>query len=184
MADQTENESYHLVLKGPGITIDKVVDVRIAGAIAQMTFAGVGALPAATDQRAGQKLTVPSTPGQRLSLREFLQTTVAGRGIHIKILAVGRYLRDHEQQDDFGRDEVRARFRSAGEPQPANFARDFQKAVRAGWIAEDHQNTGRFYVTRTGDEEIDRRQDQGASSAPSLPRRRSRRSTASEDPDQ
>jgi len=86
-------------------------------------------------------------------------------GIHAKILTVGRYVRDFEGRGDFTRDEIRERFRSAGEPQPANFPRDFQKAVRAGWIAEDPKKRGRFYVTRTGDELIDRGFRLAASSA-------------------
>jgi hypothetical protein len=156
MAEESTKEKYHLSLKGPGITINKVVDSRTAGAIAQMTFGGreIDAAPVG-------KVGAPTRTMQQTSIREYLQTTSVARGIHTKILAVGRYLRDVEGQNDFTREEVRNRFRSAGEPQPANFPRDFQKALRAGWIAEDHQNRGRYYVTRTGDQEIDRRQEHG-----------------------
>ena len=178
MSDEhTTKEEYHLRLKGPGITIDKVIDPQTAGAIAQMTFSGVS-----TDVTHGQGAKVPqwtlASSMQRISLREYLLTNVPDRGIHAKILAVGRYLRDLENKGDFNREDVRSRFRSAGEPQPANFHRDFQKAVRAGWIAEDHRNRGRYYVTRTGDEAIDRRQRLVPAATFTRAARKNRRSAA------
>lgn len=172
--DNAAEDKYHLSLKGPGITINKVVDSRTAGLIAQMTFGGVAADTGRVDERIAIRPVNPTPMGQQISLREYLQTAAVDRGIHTKILAVGRYMRDVEQQSDFDRDDIRGRFRSAGEPQPANFARDFQKAVRAGWIAEDHQNRGRYYVTRTGDDEIDRRQAQPERSVRARRRRRPR----------
>jgi hypothetical protein len=183
--------AYHLVLEGEGVTIDKMVDGHVAGAIARLAFSGVAVEAVeAPDPRPSAPLTsdqstarsgIPVASGQRLSLREYLQHADVDRGIHGKILAVGSYLRDHEEQGDFTREDVRARFRSAGEPQPANFHRDFQKAVRAGWIAEDHQNAGRFYVTRTGDDEINRRQGSQATVARNpRPRRRVRRQSAND----
>src|SRR5438445_805629 len=104
-----------------------------------MAVSGVVA-PAGAPQAAARPAASRSSPslsGQPLSLREFLQQADVSAGIHAKILAVGRYLRDFEGQADFTRDDIRTRFRTAGEGQPANFPRDFQKAVRAGWIAED-----------------------------------------------
>jgi hypothetical protein len=147
--------AYELSLTGPGITITKSVDAERAGAIAQIAMGGAvrqidRLATGPTVLRAG-----PVDPGRPLSLREFLQRMDLSIGIHAKILAVGRYMRDFENLPDFTRDDVRSRFRGAGEPQPGNFPRDFQKAVRAGWIAEDPKSAGRFYVTRTGDELTD-----------------------------
>jgi hypothetical protein len=172
---------FHLKLTGEGLTIDKQIDAGLAAAIAQMTLGGVapGASAPGVSRQPTATPVMQDGQGQRVSLREYLQSIGAGRGIHIKILAVGRYLRDFERQDDFSREEVRVRFRSAGEPQPANFARDFQKAVRAGWIAEDHQNAGRFYVTRTGDEEINGRLNRNGPT--SIPRSRTRRTRRARD---
>jgi hypothetical protein len=146
-------ETYHLSLKGPGITINKNVDARIAAAIAHMTLGGL----ADEESRNPSEPKIALNSERPLSLREFLQRVASSGGIHVKIAAVGRFMRDYEKLDDFGREDIRSRFRSAGEPQPANFPRDFQKAIRAGWIAEDPQNKGRFYVTRTGDGAIEER---------------------------
>jgi hypothetical protein len=157
MNDLTEN-LYEFSLKGPGITISKNLDAGRAGAIAQIAVGGAIAYVAAPQTSSGLAATRggPPATGQPLSLREFLQRVNVSLGIHAKVLAVGRYLRDFEGQSDFTRDDIRTRFRAAGEPQPGNFPRDFQKAIRAGWIAEDPKSPARFYVTRTGDELIDK----------------------------
>lgn len=173
--EHVSEEKYHLTLKGPGISINKVIDARTAGAIAQMTFGGVSVDIAHVDRRTVFNPTTAAPSGAPLSLREYLQSATPDRGIHTKILAVARYIRDVEKQNDFTREDVRNRFRSAGERQPANFHRDFQKAVRAGWIAQDHQSRGQYYVTRTGDDEIDRRQGQEPASTSKRRRPRNRR---------
>jgi hypothetical protein len=115
---------------------------------------------------------------QRLSIREFIEE-VGGRSFHAKVAAIGQYMRDHEGQQDFTREDVKVRFRSAGEIMPGNFPRDFQKALQAGWIAEDPQSRGRYYVTRRGDEAIDQKFE-GASSA--TPRQRRRRRSSNSEP--
>lgn len=152
--DAAAGTKYRLVLKGPGITIEKDIDQNIAAAIAQLSVSGVSVGSAGGTARRAP-LSASSGSEQPLSLREFLQQAAAS-SIHSKIVVVGRFMRDHEGLNDFSREDIRGRFRSAGEPQPANFHRDFQKAVSAGWIAEDPHNKGRFYVTRTGDEAIER----------------------------
>lgn len=145
---------YELSLKGPGITINKGVDARTAAAIAQMAVGGAGQAPRVQSPGLAPSREVSANAGQLLSLREFLQQVNLSIGNHAKITAVGRYMRDFEAQADFSRDDIRGRFRAAGEPQPANFPRDFQKAIRAGWIAEDPKSPSHFYITRTGDELI------------------------------
>ncbi len=67
-----------------------------------------------------------------------------------KILAIGDYMLECEGAEDFGRVEVKSRFRTAGEAMPKNFTRDFGWALKNGWIAEDPNKPDRFYVTRTG----------------------------------
>jgi hypothetical protein len=74
-----------------------------------------------------------------------------------KITAIGEYLSEHEGQGEFTRDDIKSRFKLAGEAAPANFGRDFAWAVSNGWIAEDHKNPGSFYVTKKGRDSIDAR---------------------------
>lgn len=166
------DEKYEVKVKGPGIAADRNVTLPKALAVLQIIFGQEYSPPSALAPGGGlSSLAIQKAPtlgtgkGQRLSVREYL-AEVAGKSIHAKIATVGRYIRDFEGLNDFSRDDIKARFRSAGELMPGNYPRDFQKAIQAGWIGEDPQNRGRFYVTRTGDEAIDRKFDGGAVAAP------------------
>jgi hypothetical protein len=171
------NAICKITVSGPGIQAEKEVSLQLAMSVMQVMFGGslkdvLGPSGAGNEQvRPTYDASQPERM-QRLSIREFIED-VGGRSFHTKIAAIGRYMRDHEGQQDFSRDDVKVRFRSAGEIMPGNFPRDFQKALQAGWIAEDPQSRGRFYVTRRGDEAIDQRFE-GAGSAIVRPRRRRR----------
>ena len=97
MSEENQGE-YRLTLTGPGITIDKIVDPRTAGAIAQMTLSGVELDHSHVSVGDRLRPVIAGSSGQRISLREYLQTAAPDRGIHTKILAVGGYLRDMEGQ--------------------------------------------------------------------------------------
>jgi hypothetical protein len=84
-----------------------------------------------------------------MSLREFLTDADAKR-MPDKIVTIGEYLMSQAGQEDFSGDDVRDRFRAAGEVAPANFSRDFKWTISNGWVAEDPKNPGRYYVTQTG----------------------------------
>jgi hypothetical protein len=178
MASDDAANPYEVNVKGPGIAADKNVDLPRALAVLQIIFGEgspppVSAVGVAARQTGNQATAFVAQGLQPVSIREFL-ADVAGKTIHAKIAAVGRYMRDHEGLSDFSRDDVKSRFRAAGELMPGNFPRDFQKAVQSGWIGEDPHNSGRFYVTRTGDETIDRKFDGAPVSVPRARRRRRR----------
>jgi len=88
-----------------------------------------------------------------MAIREFLNTSSAKRNPD-KITAIAIYLRDHLDRETFSRDDVKGLFRKAGEPVPGNYARDFAVAVSSGWIAEDHNTSGEYYVTNSGEEAL------------------------------
>lgn len=146
---------FRLMLNGPGISLDKEVDQQIALAVLQMALGGVS-----SPNLSGNPATVamPERSGPRLSLREFLDSTGAKSNPE-KIAIFAMYLRDHAGQELVTKDEVRTCFRSAGEPLPGNYSRDFQLAVQSGWIAEDHGKPGQYYVTRKGDDAVRRKTD-------------------------
>jgi hypothetical protein len=161
MNDDATN-ACKLTLTGPGMQIDKSIDLQTALMVMQVIFGGSAAplqkTGSAADAAADNEAREFSQRyrAQKLSIREYLED-VSGKTIHAKITAIGRYMRDQENAPDFSREDIKIRFRSAGEVMPGNFPRDFQRSLQAGWIAEDPQVRGRFYVTRRGDEAIDQK---------------------------
>jgi hypothetical protein len=73
----------------------------------------------------------PAGGGRRMSLREFLDESQASRNPD-KITVIGEYLYQHEGKSEFSRDDIKGRFKHAGEGAPANFPRDFSWAVKNG----------------------------------------------------
>lgn len=66
-----------------------------------------------------------------------------------RIVLFAYYRREVEGLETFARQELKAYFAKARISPPANFDRDFAKAVDAGWIHEDGENT---YLTNSGDQ--------------------------------
>lgn len=148
MAETVKSSSYNLTLKGEGISVSRDVDQSIARAIMELVLGGGAPVNSAVPTHRA-----PATQAHaqitRLSLREFLDQAAPNRNPD-KIVAIGEYIIQHDQQSDFTKDDVKARFRNAGESPPANFPRDFTWAISNGWIAEDAHNAGRYYVTQKG----------------------------------
>jgi hypothetical protein len=152
--DDVEKAEFDLRLVGDGISIEKKIDRRTARAVLTALM-GDGEDPppsatrASTSREGGR-----SRPSK--SLREFLNEVQATTKPD-QIVAIGHFVIEQEGQESFTKDEVKARFAVAKEPMPANFPRDFSAAIRAGMIDEVHGDRGRFYVTRTGQDQIEGR---------------------------
>jgi hypothetical protein len=150
-AMSAENKpDYRITLNGEGIDVTQQVDQATARLLLNILLEGHIARPSdpIEDISAAMK--------PRHSLREFLDDVEANRNPE-KIVAIGEHLAISEGQADFSRDDIRGKFRAAGEAAPRNFSRDFSWSISNGWIAEDSQNKGRFYVTKTGKEAIQAR---------------------------
>ena len=154
MESELTEELYELTLAGEGLNLNRKVPVAVARAIMNIVMGGQFDARPVRDLR--PELPPSRVDGgatgrssERQSLREYLDEHEAARNPD-KITAIGNYLVEFEGCADFSRDEVKSRFRSAGEPPPGNYPRDFTWAMRAGWIAEDTNAPGRFYVTQKG----------------------------------
>lgn len=146
MAETEKPQSYTLTLKGDGVSISREIDEITATAVIQaMMGSGIGA---ASPFNRDRQASVPPS-GLRKSLREALDEAEAKR-MPDKIVTIGEFLISQAGQEDFSKEDVRARFRAAGEAAPGNFGRDFAWTVSNGWVAEDPNNPGRYYVTQTG----------------------------------
>lgn len=152
-------EIFTLSLSGQGIQLNREVDRTAALEILAIAMAPAGSIAQAPASRsAGPEVAGPSfrasTTGEdRISVREYLNSVEAKRNPD-KILAIGRFLQEHRHQETFTSDQVKSQFRSASEPLPGNYARDFRWTVSNGWIAEDHEATGEYYVTSSGKEAL------------------------------
>lgn len=142
---------FKVTIEGDGLAIVREIDANALRRVLHVVLGGNDALDATLNGRAGPQ-TEPSVP--QTSLREFLTASGAKRHPD-KMVAIGHYMELHEGRSGFSKDDIKARFRSAGEAPPGNFPRDFAIALKSGWIAEDAKNPGQLYVTRSGQSAIE-----------------------------
>lgn len=144
---------YELSLKGGGITVEREIDEESALQILA-TVMGRGqasAAPRTTDKHSAP--TAARGSGRGRSLREYLDEVEPKRNVD-KILAIASYLKVERDTETFDSNEVKKQFRSASEPVPGNYSRDFSWAVAAGWIAPAQDVPGDYYVTKKGDQAV------------------------------
>lgn len=148
--DGADAEQLYIVsIKGDGIAVEKSVPAQIAREVMNVVMGGAPPGNAAASTKRAEGLNGPSLGVRRTSLREFLEESQAQRNPD-KITVIAEYLFQFEEAEVFTREDIRGRFRLAGEAPPANFPRDFMWAIKNGWIAEDSKSPGSFYVTHKG----------------------------------
>jgi len=178
-SDGGEAVAYHLSLSGTGISVDRDVPEEVALAVVSLVMGGSGVLPgragtSALAARVGSQL----NPVSGDTVGEFVQASDAST-IPEKIAAIGVFLADYRDKSVFSRGDVKAQFRAAFEPNPSNFPRDFQKAVRSRWIAASDGSKDAFFVTNTGRNAVVARFEGSSRQVASRPiRRRPRKSPA------
>lgn len=182
--DDGEQELYLVSVKGAGITVEKSVSPDVARQVVNVIMGGIATVMGAMAAKPGLAAGSHDGATRRLSLREFLEESQAKRNPD-KITSIAEYLFTFEDQEIFTRDEIKGRFRLAGEAAPANFPRDFVWAVKNGWIAEDSKSPGSFYVTQKGRNAVENKFSSEVKKATSQPgtRRRSRRARPSQEMD-
>lgn len=168
MEEHRLEEMFTVSVDGAGVKIEKSVPAGVARDVINVLMGGppasIGSYPAATLGIGGSVASTGFTTGspasvagpvggRRISLREYLDESQASRNPD-KITAIAEYLYVHESAELFTKDDIKGRFRSAGEAPPANFPRDFAWAVKNGWIAEEVKSPGSFYVTQKGRQAI------------------------------
>jgi hypothetical protein len=146
---ESNEELYAVSVKGNGITVEKSVSAPVAREVMNVIMGGTASASTATFQRRADTVNTLGSGGRRISLREFLEESQVRRNPD-KITGIAEYLFQFEGAELFTREDIRGRFRLAGEAAPGNFPRDFMWAVKNGWIAEDAKAQGSFYVTQKG----------------------------------
>jgi hypothetical protein len=89
-------------------------------------------------------------PTRPLSIRELIQAKKPGS--HPEFITLFAYYREkQENQPSFSRDDLKRYYPLSREHPPANYDRDFVKAIQKGWIHEDGANS---YITSKGMEVV------------------------------
>lgn len=181
MEAEKDEDIYTVSIKGNGVTIEKTVPAQVARQMINVIMGGAAASEDFLSQR-GASVSRKGTDGvdlslasgsRRTSLREFLEESEAKRNPD-KIISIAEYLLQYEKVELFTKEVIKSRFRLAGEAAPANFPRDFTWAVKNGWIAEDSNSTGSFYVTQRGRNAIENKFSSEVKKGTPQPPRRSR----------
>lgn len=146
---------YRLTLKGDGITVERNISELLAKEIIAMIL-GESVPQVSTKSSTNTALAQQSNGQQavnfgamRKSLREYFIEVGAKKNPQ-KILAIANYLVSFKGQTTFSIADIRPQFKAANEPIPANLHRDFQIVLQYGWIAPDHEEPKKFYITQTG----------------------------------
>lgn len=139
-------ENCKLTLDGPGLSFTREISQSLAMQVMAVVVGVDGVSP---------KVERMSPEAEKVSLREFLNETKGTNNVD-KILLFTFHLITYEGQEIASRNEIKSSFKKAHEPLPANFSRDLLNTLKKGWLVEDKDNEGSFYVTRKGRDAVER----------------------------
>ena len=151
-------EPYKITIEGPGISVTREVEEKTAFSILSIAL-GNKSGSGLTEQEAsisetntGDEKSTPSseTTTNDVSIGEFMADLKIGNNVE-RIAAVALYLKDVQGSNRMKKDEVTDWFQKAGLVAPKNLPRDIQSAVKKRLIAEDNNDSERYFVTQTGE---------------------------------
>lgn len=148
MADD-QKDQHKIIISGPiinfNIEVDGVVAAQVYQGLAKLASKGFEP-PESTHDDKTQSLVLGQMSPQEYLIEVHAKTNPE------KILAFAQLLKDGGISSvETG--ELRLQFQKASEPVPANFKRDFIKAVRSGWIARGTNE--KYYVTNLGTQALE-----------------------------
>jgi len=160
--DGAEAESYRLILKGNGMSLERNITAGLALQIVSLAMSGSSATVASNSTHAPRLRTAaPSSHNIQESVHEYVERVEATKHPEV-ILAIAAYLIDVCGQNTVTRQEIKNQFKNAGHPMPANFGRDLTAAITSGWLSGSHGSDDELYVTKKGRDALER-QFQGTS---------------------
>jgi hypothetical protein len=140
-----EVRGLHITLVGPGISIDREVPEHLASQVIRLLLeSGAG--------HQGERASIAMAPAAEAprSLAELFAEAEPKRNPD-KIAVIAHHMK-LAGQGTVTKADVRSGFRRAGEREPRNFDRDWNWAIRNGWI--DGDSTRGFYITRSGQQAV------------------------------
>ena len=148
MQDSDKEIPYEIQLEGEGLNLKKTITEEMAARIMQIVM-GSSQIPRNEKSESSEEHLDDAVGRPPRAISEFIEEVGAKRNPD-KILTIGQFLTDELGQKTFSVDQIKDQFRPAGESMPSNFGRDFRWTVSIGWLAEDRDTPGTYYVTRTG----------------------------------
>lgn len=169
-----ENTIYSLTLEGDGVSIKKSIDADTGRRIVNLVLGGFASGVSMPTLSSHNTTPIDSTKSRNessgsstkqdkstpISVREFINSVNATNNAE-KIVAFGMFLGEEMGKNTFTYEDVKNCFPKAAEKMPANFGRDFRAAIEKGLICEDHNSTGQYYVTKTGQKAISQNLENG-----------------------
>jgi len=153
---RTAEPQYTVTIEGPGVRVEQNVSKsllpRLMGLLMNLDVTSI--TPPSTPRVSAPVSGTGTSPGSEppISLIEYLEE-IKARRIPERILGMANYLTEVTGQSidgAFTKADIRPCFKAAGDPMPANFARDWQLVVQAGWVAQEAGSQDRYFVTRRG----------------------------------
>jgi hypothetical protein len=153
MSDETAGDgadTFELLLTGTGVSLRRTISAELAGAVVALVVTGRPPQPT----QVVPDLDLQTGAAARMSVGEFI-AQVHATSYPEKIAAIAAFLGDHRGKETFAKEDIRAQFKAAREPFPANYRRDFARAMARRWIAQADQ-LGTYYLTSTGKKAVNR----------------------------
>lgn len=144
-------EFSKLSIQGAGLKFERDIPDAVVLRILKLVLTGGGQID---DSPVAEDRADNGTGARREALAEFYRR-VAPKKNPQRLTVIAAYLQSRLGRSSFTHDDLRSQFRHVGESAPANLPRDFRDAIAEGWIAEDHDAPGQFYVTQSGLDAVD-----------------------------
>jgi hypothetical protein len=145
--EHQEAGTFTVSIKGPGLKFSRVIDGATALSIMGVAMGQGGAADATP--RPVTRSDRPKGSERGESLAEYY-ARIGPKQYPDKLTTIAAYLQTVQGRHSFKPDELRGQFRHVGEAPPANLPRDVRRAKAAGWLAEDHEAPGQYFVTKSG----------------------------------
>lgn len=138
-----------IVISGEGLSLEREISLHEAGQI--ITYLGTKQqlVPNTQENRALLEQSVSEIEGAAPSSPKDAISTSGAKTNSEKITAVGKYLQDRDNTQNFAAEEAKSILQKMGE-QPGNFLRDLKTAEKSQYIYCENKSEGVFSVTDKG----------------------------------
>lgn len=152
------DKEFKLRIEGPGVDVSQDLNRKQVLQVLSIAF-GDGSEPEINNQNLaeehsggdkGGNLDEGKASSANVSIGEFMADLQVNSNTD-RIAAVALYSRDQLSTPQITKDDIPDWFKKAGEAAPKNLPRDLSNAVKRRLIAEDHTDSGHYYVTATGE---------------------------------